>query len=81
MRRGFTLIELLVVIAIIAILAAILFPVFARARAKAKQSQCLSNVKQMQLGMIMYASDYDGVNPFSNNWHSAIHPYVKRDCC
>ncbi len=62
-QRGFTLIELLVVIAIIAILAAILFPVFARARAKAQQSNCLSNVKQMTLGMIMYASDYDDVLP------------------
>lgn len=58
-RRGFTLIELLVVIAIIAILAAILFPVFARARAKALQNNCLSNVKQLTLGIIMYASDYD----------------------
>ncbi|HEY3398724.1 MAG TPA: prepilin-type N-terminal cleavage/methylation domain-containing protein [Armatimonadota bacterium] len=58
-RRGFTLIELLVVIAIIAILAAILFPVFARARAKAQQSNCLSNVKQITLGFLMYASDYD----------------------
>ncbi len=58
-RRGFTLIELLVVIAIIAILAAILFPVFARARAKAQQNNCLSNLKQITLGAIMYASDYD----------------------
>ncbi|MBM3500584.1 MAG: DUF1559 domain-containing protein [Armatimonadetes bacterium] len=62
MRRasGFTLIELLVVIAIIAILAAILFPVFARAREKARQTSCLSNVKQLVLGTIMYLSDYDG---------------------
>ncbi len=57
--RGFTLIELLVVIAIIAILAAILFPVFARAREKARQSSCLSNVKQGSLGILMYAQDYD----------------------
>ena len=57
--RGFTLIELLVVIAIIAILAAILFPVFARAREKARQTQCLSNLKQIGLGWMMYASDYD----------------------
>jgi prepilin-type N-terminal cleavage/methylation domain-containing protein/prepilin-type processing-associated H-X9-DG protein len=57
MRKGFTLIELLVVIAIIAILAAILFPVFARAKEKAKQSTCLSNVKQIMLALLMYESD------------------------
>ena len=59
-RRGFTLIELLVVIAIIAILAAILFPVFARAREKARQASCVSNLKQLGLAHIMYATDYDG---------------------
>ena len=63
MRKGFTLIELLVVIAIIAILAAILFPVFARARAKAQQNSCLSNLKQLQLGMLMYASDNSQMYP------------------
>ena len=56
---GFTLIELLVVIAIIAILAAILFPVFAQARESARQTSCLSNVKQMSLGILMYLQDYD----------------------
>ena len=64
-RRGFTLIELLVVIAIIAILAAILFPVFARAREKARQSSCLSNVKQLGLAIGMYNQDYDEVMPLA----------------
>ena len=59
MKRGFTLIELLVVIAIIAILAAILFPVFAKAREKARQSSCLSNLKQINLAWLSYAQDYD----------------------
>ena len=58
-RHGFTLIELLVVIAIIAILAAILFPVFAQAREKARQVACLSNAKQMGTAAMMYAQDYD----------------------
>ena len=62
-RRGFTLIELLVVIAIIAILAAILFPVFARAREKARQASCSSNLKQLGLGMEMYLTDYDEMYP------------------
>jgi len=64
-RSGFTLIELLVVIAIIAILAAILFPVFARAREKARQASCQSQLKQLELGMIMYATDYDQRNVYS----------------
>ena len=64
-RTGFTLIELLVVIAIIAILAAILFPVFARAREKARQASCLSNQKQLGLALMMYTTDYDESYPFS----------------
>jgi prepilin-type N-terminal cleavage/methylation domain-containing protein/prepilin-type processing-associated H-X9-DG protein len=63
MRKGFTLIELLVVIAIIAILAAILFPVFARAREKARQASCQSNLKQICLAMKQYSSDYDETLP------------------
>ena len=71
-RRGFTLIELLVVIAIIAILAAILFPVFARAREKARQTTCTSNVKQLTLGIMMYVTDYDGT--FPNGWGAPPSP-------
>ncbi|MEA3402875.1 MAG: prepilin-type N-terminal cleavage/methylation domain-containing protein [Armatimonadota bacterium] len=94
-RRGFTLIELLVVIAIIAILAAILFPVFARAREKARQTSCLSNVKQIMLGVLMYAGDYDerlprygGYNPPSelldpahglSYWWLKVEPYIKNE--
>ncbi len=86
MRRGFTLIELLVVIAIIAILAAILFPVFARAREKARQTTCLSNVKQITLGILMYAQDYDEMlvpaamyyaTPNYWTWMYLLQPYVK----
>ena len=62
-RQAFTLIELLVVIAIIAILAAILFPVFAQAREKARQTSCLSNTKQLGLGLLMYVQDYDETWP------------------
>jgi prepilin-type N-terminal cleavage/methylation domain-containing protein/prepilin-type processing-associated H-X9-DG protein len=89
-RRGFTLIELLVVIAIIAILAAILFPVFAQAREKARTISCLSNVKQMALGVMMYVQDYDETmlpskitytgSAFPNDqafWPQLIQPYQK----
>ena len=65
--KGFTLIELLVVIAIIAILAAILFPVFAQAREKARQTQCLSNMKQLGLAVTMYRGDWDDYYPLENS--------------
>jgi prepilin-type N-terminal cleavage/methylation domain-containing protein/prepilin-type processing-associated H-X9-DG protein len=83
-RAGFTLIELLVVIAIIAILAAILFPVFAQARDKARGTTCLSNLKQLGLATIMYANDYEGAYPLA--WYGdtpafgfdvVLMPYVK----
>jgi prepilin-type N-terminal cleavage/methylation domain-containing protein len=70
-RRGFTLIELLVVIAIIAILAAILFPVFAQAREKARQISCLSNVKQYGTAIMMYVQDYDEKFPLAFGAHPA----------
>ena len=87
-RRGkaaFTLIELLVVIAIIAILAAILFPVFAQAREKARQTSCLSNLKQYALANLMYVQDYDETFPMSAylnvscvaTFYWAVNPYVK----
>ncbi|MDR3707059.1 MAG: DUF1559 domain-containing protein [Capsulimonadaceae bacterium] len=83
-KNGFTLIELLVVIAIIAILAAILFPVFATAREKARQSACASNFKQMGLAMIQYTQDYDEQPPdgvtrtnSASGWAGQIYPYLK----
>ena len=90
-KRGFTLIELLVVIAIIAILAAILFPVFAQAREKARQTSCLSNEKQIGLAFLQYVQDYDETFPGSSMWNTtpdysqqvrttwaiAIEPYLK----
>jgi len=87
---GFTLIELLVVIAIIAILAAILFPVFARAREAARRTGCLSNMKQVTTGILMYTQDYDEVLPYQQDgdlcdygksphavWITSTMPYVK----
>jgi prepilin-type N-terminal cleavage/methylation domain-containing protein/prepilin-type processing-associated H-X9-DG protein len=82
-KRGFTLIELLVVIAIIAILAAILFPVFARARENARRASCSSNLKQIGLGLMQYTQDYDERFPLRDpggtlgNWKQLIQPYVK----
>jgi len=83
-KRGFTLIELLVVIAIIAILAAILFPVFAKARAKARQTSCLSNFRQISTAIISYCQDYDEAFPSwwddgTRNWGSQVTPYMKND--
>jgi len=70
MRRGFTLIELLVVIAIIAILAAILFPVFAKAREKARQTSCLSNHRQVGTAWMSYVQDFDEMTPPMNSFHA-----------
>jgi prepilin-type N-terminal cleavage/methylation domain-containing protein/prepilin-type processing-associated H-X9-DG protein len=84
--KGFTLIELLVVIAIIAILAAILFPVFARARENARRSSCQSNLKQVGLGLMQYAQDYDELLPAARvmgsgatgtKWQDVLQPYIK----
>jgi len=83
-KSGFTLIELLVVIAIIAILAAILFPVFAKVREKARQTACLSNEKQLGMAYMEYVQDYDETFVFSTQfgdpaagWTSRVYPYIK----
>jgi prepilin-type N-terminal cleavage/methylation domain-containing protein/prepilin-type processing-associated H-X9-DG protein len=82
-KNAFTLIELLVVIAIIAVLAAILFPVFAQAKLAAKKTQDLSNCRQIGIGVMLYASDNDDLYPLqsfpfpANTWTLHIHPYVK----
>lgn len=83
-KSAFTLIELLVVIAIIAILAAILFPVFAQAREKARSISCLSNSKELGLSVLMYVQDYDETFPtglqqswYDNSWYVLTQPYVK----
>lgn len=83
-KRGFTLIELLVVIAIIAILAAILFPVFAQAREKARAISCLSNTKELGLAVLMYNQDYDQNFPsglqdqwYADSWYVLTQPYIK----
>ncbi len=74
---GFTLVELSVVGAIVLMLGATLFPHFARAREKARQTSCLSNVKQLGLAFHMYAEDHDGYLPPAGNWQGATYPYVK----
>ncbi|MEA3402648.1 MAG: DUF1559 domain-containing protein, partial [Armatimonadota bacterium] len=76
-RPVFTLIELFVVVAIVATLGAILFPVFARAREKARQASCQSNIKQLTLGTRMFAEDYDGRLPAAATWRDDVMPYVK----
>jgi prepilin-type N-terminal cleavage/methylation domain-containing protein/prepilin-type processing-associated H-X9-DG protein len=91
LKKGFTLVELLVVIAIMAILAAVLFPVFARAREKARQTSCLSNMRQIGIAWLCYLQDYDerglqwhvaGKGEWNPNWYywcDMLMPYVKNE--
>jgi prepilin-type N-terminal cleavage/methylation domain-containing protein len=74
-NKGFTLIELLVVIAIIAILAAILFPVFMSAKAKAQESKCMANMRQLGMAMFRYADDWQGCTPFAYHLNEAMEPW------
>lgn len=89
-KRGFSLVELLVVIALIALLAGILFPVFAAAGSQARQSSCASNLKQIGLALVQYAQDHDETmpptrrndtgtttNPTRNTWYNLLQPYIK----
>lgn len=87
-RRGFTLIEVLIVVAIISLLAAVLLPVFAQARERARQTSCVSNARQLSLGILMYAQDYDETLPpvayedaagDDEQWMELIEPYLKSE--
>jgi prepilin-type N-terminal cleavage/methylation domain-containing protein/prepilin-type processing-associated H-X9-DG protein len=83
-RRAFTILELLIVLGIVAVLAAFIFPVFARARQNARRASCQTHLKQIGLGMMQYSRDYDEKMPLSlteqgETWVDIIHPYIKSD--